>query len=188
MIKHLKKPLLISTLIVLACYWGSQLRTPQPRISSKSALAKLDDLAVDSLDVQFFNEEGKQTHTLKATRIKHIPYQDTYRITSPHLTFTPPNKLHWVIDAEEAIAKERAQEVVLSRHVVLTHAPFEMHSAGRIETEQLTFYPQKNYITTDQPITWTQENNHVFSQGMKAYLDKNRIVLSQAKALYEPTT
>ncbi len=188
MMSRLKHPFLLSALAALLFYFGFNFKIDLPKVTSKNALEKLNDLHITGLKVQFFDTEGHQTHAVTSPRLEHIPHHDTYQLYSPHLTFTPIGKPHWRIDSDEAIARERGEEIILSHHVVLRHAPFQTHPAGRIETEKLTFYPKQNYAMTDEAITWRQQDNRVFSQGMKAYLNENRVDLFQAKARYEPTT
>lgn len=188
MMSRLKHPFLLSALTALIFYFGFNFKTDLPKVTSKDALEKLNDLHITQLKVQFFDTAGHETHALTSPKLEHMPHHDTYLLQAPHLTFTPMDKPHWRIDSDEAIATERGQKIVLSHHVVLRHAAFQTHPKGRIETEKLTFYPKTNYAMTDEAITWKQRDNRVFSEGMKAYLNENRVDLFQAKAIYEPTT
>lgn len=183
----LKSFVLCCGVFTLLLYWGFNLRTNDLIFSSSNNLEKLNDLHVTHLNVAFFDAAGHRTHALKSPGMEHVPYQNTYRLLSPKLIITQPKQPQWVIRSEKATAIHRGQEIILSHHVMLEHAPFQTHPQGVIKTEELRYYPKKNYAMTDLPITWKQQENHVLSQGMKAYLDDNRIELFKAEAIYEPT-
>jgi lipopolysaccharide export system protein LptC len=185
---HFKYPFLVSLLVVLLVFWGLNLRQGLPRITLKNASEKTDDLRISDLRVQIFDIEGHEVYALKSTHLEHIPSEEKYYLTSPHLHVNLTDKPHWHITSEKAIILEQSEEIQLEHHVQLEHASFREHAAGKIETEQLIFYPKKNYAMTTQPIAWHQEHNAVFSQGMRAYLDENKIELFHAKAIYDAKT
>ncbi len=187
MTTRLKSLTLLSSLFILILCWSLNLKTTLPSVTSKDTLEKLSDVRITHLKVQFFDEEGHLTHHLSSPWMAHIPYHNTHRLTSPQFIITQPDKPQWIIRSDNAIAKQNGKEIILSHHVTLKHSPFQAYSEGIIETEQLHYYPKKNYAMTSVPITWKQQDNAVLSHGMKAYFDDNRIDLFNAEATYEPT-
>lgn len=173
------------SLLLLLMTWVFQFRTTLPQITLTTSLEKEKDLRVHQLSVRVFNHEGQQTHALESPLLEHSTEDETHRLQSPQIHITEANQPAWDIRADEAQIQGSMKEIILSHHVRLKHAPFKSYAEGRIETEELHYFPAEAYAMTEMPIRWVQLQNTLFSKGMKAYLHKNQVQLFKVEARYE---
>lgn len=176
---------LCCTLIALACsatyFVGS---TPQHKLDDKT-LAQSADIVISALRVQQFNETGKIAHHLQTPELKHIPKNNIHLIQAPLISVWE-NGEPWKISANHAKAINGGQQITFIKDVVIHQAKSENSQESKLKTERLTYFSKTKIATTKLPVRFEQPGSVVHSKGMKAYLAEKRVLLSNARAIYEP--
>lgn len=177
---------LFLTLITLACsgwyFSGEKIVTKL----DEQTLSTTPDTVITQLTLRQYNIKGSVSHYLQTPSMDHVPLNNTHHITTPHIIVAQENQSPWEINAIEAIAIEGGQQISFNKNVVI-HQPKAAHAPeSTLATESMTYFPHKQFATTDKKVTFTQAGNVVTSIGMNAYLAESRVqLLSNAQATYE---
>ncbi len=176
---------LFSALIILA-FLGWYCASSSPtQLLDDDTLAKTIDTIVLNLTVRRFDERGQLVHYLETPKMEHLPYNNSYFFEMPYLSLKQSEQ-PWEIKAQKAIALNNGEEINFLHHVIVHQPATATNTASTMKTEKLIYFPKQKIASTDVPVDFYQTGTVVHSQGMKAYFNDKRVLLSKARAVYEP--
>lgn len=146
------------------------------------------DLRVSNVVIKKFDNKGQLVHFMEAPYIKHKPYQDTHVISSPHIVINQTNKAPVEIRSKEATSTFAGNTIRFYKEVTIHQGRSHSADESLFKTEELLYYPKTKYAVSNKPITYSQAETEIKSQGMRAYLGDNQhsALLLKARARYEP--
>jgi len=123
---------------------------------------------------------GLATHQLTTSKITHHPLDDEYDLTAPEATILSSEKQLWKIQANYGKSKQNQIIIDLSGNVNIQQFSdlIAKNPSLSIATEALTFYPEKQYAETKQPLLITQPNSAVKAVGGNMDFKENILQLS----------
>lgn len=148
-------------------------------------LSTTPDAIITDLTFAQFDTNGHISHYLQTQTVQHIPKNDTHYLLAPHITISQNKQAPWQITANKATAIKTGQQIIFQNNVIIRQKKASAQET-LLTTEELTYFPQKQFATTAQSIRLSQAGTLVTSTGMNAYLADNRVqLLSNARAVYE---
>ncbi|WP_419420882.1 LPS export ABC transporter periplasmic protein LptC [Legionella sp. D16C41] len=174
-------------LIVLSCSGWYFASSPKGEKLDTATLAKTPDSIAIGLKVQQFDSKGALAHSLESPQAKHIPEKDIYIFATPHIVLKQENEPNWDIHAQKALAFEKGKQINLRGNVVIHQEKGLKSPESTLKTEELTYFPEQKFATTNLAVIFRQPGSVIHSEGMNAYLDQKRVeLLNNAHATYEP--
>jgi lipopolysaccharide export system protein LptC len=179
--------LFIALLCLAGSGWYFASSTPPLKIDTRS-LNLTSDAIILNAEVKQFNDKGQLVHLLKAQELQHIPENDTYFMLTPYIRVAENiNEPAWEIRSERAKSFHGGDEITFFHQVVIHQNKTARQQESDLKTEQLVYYPKDKYATTSCRVIFQQPGTLVTSEGMHAYLEQKRVILtSRARATYEP--
>lgn len=151
---------------------------------SEQELTTRPDAIIDRIQLIKYDKSGKPIQQLSAKRLVHVPEGDTSYFTSPIAIVQQEQQAPWHISAKHARADKGSEVLTLTDDVRLQQQHGQKLTT--INTQLLRYYPEKRLAKTDQTITLQQPGVNIRSQGMTAYLDQERVLLTKARGYYDP--
>jgi len=167
-------------LIPILLYWGTA-QTPSEIGSASAPDAGIDLFMTAPVMVQY-DLEGNVSQQLTAKEVHHQQTNSYFK--QPQLIRYQVDKPPVKINAQSGIMDDDQQQVFLEGKVRIQN---NVLSGGvrQLRTEQLTYYPQKDYAETDVPVTLLAPGHHVTAIGLQADLKNGRMdLLSEVKGLH----
>ena len=165
---------------------GWYLAKPQiiPRLDEET-LSKTSDITIQNLIVQQFDVQGQRIHFIETPLLQHKPLNNTHFLQTPHVIVKQRNQPVWEINAKEATALNGGQQITFNKQVIIHQRNDSKTPETTLKTEELTYFPQNQFATTEKHIIVTQAENIIQSIGMQAYLAENRVkLLNNARGTY----
>lgn len=152
-----------------------------------SPTKRLPDAFMESVQATRLNKDGKLASLLTAPRLTHYPKSNTTLVEAPHLVIYRDTDPPWHITALHAKAQDDLATVHLFDDVKIHEAKGPNNYDTTLLTTALTFYPERRFVETNQPITLLQPGSKIEATGMQASLPNGWIkFLSDAKGAYDP--
>jgi lipopolysaccharide export system protein LptC len=176
-------------LILIACAcsgWYFASASPVVQLDDHT-LSRTNDIVIHHLTVRQYDAQGNLVHLLKTPHMKHIPLNDSHWVQSPHIIVTQNDKPAWDIRSREAHLIHGGEKITFRKDVVI-HQPHDAHATeSTIKTEELVYFPKKQFASTRVEIAFEQPGNIIHSNGMNAYLAEKRVqLLNKARGTYVP--
>lgn len=135
-----------------------------------------------NVEVTHFNIEGNIKDKLKAEYWAYLPAEGVSKISTPKMELTKPNNNVWLVSAKYAIAKHKKldskiTELQLNENVKIERPKKEFSTPIQLTTKQLFYFPQNEYVTTDEFVEMLKPGLQITGTGLNGYLDNNRIEL-----------
>jgi len=134
-----------------------------------------------------FDKTGKLKNTFSTPNLMHYPKDNASRFSNPNIVIFRDNEPPWTIIAKHGQAFHGNEKIILRDNVKLQQKAGSENPIRTITTSVLDFYPKTNFATTKAFIRFAQPGMIMTSNGMKAYLDEERILLSHARGNYHET-
>jgi lipopolysaccharide export system protein LptC len=179
-------PILPLLLLLGASYWLN-LQVQSPADGSKSSQRHDPDYIVDNLTATTLDAQGKVRYIMSAKKMLHYPDDDTTQLEEPQFqSFTteyPP--MH--MTAKNGEISSKGEDVFLRNDVVIVRPAYANKSELTINTHYLHIMPNKDLITSTQPVTIVDALTKLNAVGMELDNNAHTIkLLSQVKSVYEP--
>lgn len=104
-------------------------------------------------------------------------------------SYNQTNAQTWHLTAPTGQTLDNNTQIVLSGNVLLSRNATQNAAPIRVETPEVTIYPQENYAQTSYPISIFEPGtkNITTAVGAKAYFKTQQVtLLSQVNSIYEP--
>lgn len=134
-----------------------------------------------------FGENGQPKNKIIGDQLFHYPDDTDSEIINPRITLfreegTPVN-----ITADHGWINEDGTRVLLKGHTNIVREKSDVNQFSRLETPELTIWPDREYAETDKPVKITTDGTIATGTGMKAYLDKEHyLLLNNVKGRHIP--
>lgn len=132
------------------------------------------------------DEQGQPKHYLVSQHSVHHSQTALSTLSKPELTlFRPGEEPPWTVVAEQALIHDEADDIVLQDSVVIEQT-LANGQQRRLLTEELTFFPPRDYAETDQPVRIELSQGVTTARGMQVFLNDSRLeLLSTVRGHYE---
>lgn len=135
-----------------------------------------------------FDDQGMVKNTLYGTNVTYNNSTNITLIAHPYATSRAQSGPDWQISADHARMIDKAKIIYLNGHVKLTQPPGQNSQNITLLTSELTYYPDRKFAETTQPVTITQPGMTLNATGMTADLNKGIIKFAkQTRGQYVPT-
>ncbi|MBU0455167.1 MAG: LPS export ABC transporter periplasmic protein LptC [Pseudomonadota bacterium] len=132
-----------------------------------------------------FDAQGQIHATIKSPKITHYEKNDRSHFETPFIVLYPKNEPPWHITAKEGNALQGDKRIELIGNVVIRQLSGPNSHQIILKTSKMTFFPNRSFASTDQPVTITQPGNIVKSVGLTIDLNTGIIhLLSKAQGQY----
>ena len=134
-----------------------------------------------------FGEDGLPKSKVIGKNLYHYPGNEDSQIVSPVITFFRAAGSPVLVTADRGWINEDGTRVLLKGHTNIERKQSTRNHYFRLETPELTVWPNDEYAETDKPVKITSESTVATGVGMKAYLDKEHYyLLDNVKARHIP--
>ncbi len=124
-----------------------------------------------------FGENGLPKSRVIGKQLFHYPDHEDSEIIAPVITFFRATGSPVLITADRGWINEAGTRVFLKGHTVIERAKTAQNAYSKLETPELTIWPDKEYAETDKKVKISSESTIATGVGMKAYLDKEHYYL-----------
>ncbi len=179
---------LFVALICLACSGWYFASAKHINKLDEHTLSTTADMIINELTVQQFDTNGRLANYLKTPLMRHVSFNNTNLLKTPHIVIAQDNQPAWEIHAEQATSLLGGQQITFNKNVVVHQEKDEHTQESTLKTEAITYYPKDKLASTLLDVTFEQPGNIVHSKGMNAYLAEKHVeLLSEARGTYEPS-
>lgn len=134
-------------------------------------------MIIDKISAIQFDEQGKPSHQLETIQLIHYPQEDKNLLANPHIILSSKDQTPWHIQAKQGISTQKMEILTLKGDVILQQAAGANNTARTIHTEELLYYPKKQFATTQHPILLEQPGLKVNATGINAYMEQQQVEL-----------
>lgn len=178
---------LIYTVLVLIVFIGI-LYNFSIRLKNKHKV-KLDTVQsfMTNVHATAYDKLGHVKDVLVSPRVTHLYKDNTTLADHPYVTATAKSGPPWQIHAEHGKLLNGKEEVQLWGNVNITQPAGIGSQNTTLLTSKITYYPQRKFAETDQPVTIMQPGTVIHGIGMTADLNKGLInILHHTQGQYDP--
>lgn len=148
---------------------------------------KIADTFFNQSNIINFSETGLPKSRIIGQQLFHYPGEEDSEIINPRVTFFRDQGSPVLISADHGWINQPGTRVFLQGHTVITREKSAVNKFSKMETPELTIWPNRDYAETDKAVKITTKDTNATGIGMKAYLDKERyILLNNVKARHRP--
>lgn len=139
------------------------------------------DFYVENARSHRFLADGSLDYQLHASQLRHVQASDVTLVTQPQLSLHRGNPQPWHISSGRAEVAPGGRSIALLDNVTITRTDSNGRPL-RLETAQLSVFPQQEYMTTSAPVRIETATGVTTAVGMDAFFkDKNSRVLLHSK-------
>ena len=176
---------LIAVLLVAAVASGWSVwklsRPAEPGVLNARPDYVLRDYEITSLD-----KRGKESFTLRGPVLQREPADKTMTLQTPLFLVPDRSGKYWEVRAKQGIVPADGKQLDL-RGTVHAASPAGVGPETRIETSQLSLFPQENRASSQAAVTVTRPGLTMRGVGMQADFNRQRVsLLSQVRHHYVP--
>ncbi len=135
------------------------------------------DYYATNVEYTAFDEHGVMNRRYTSKKLQHFRRNSTTDFEHPIMTVHQENSPPWVISADHGQAQNNDEKITLWDHVRVQQANSKTHTSSLILTDRLYYLPKQQFASTDAVITYHQPGSSMQAQGMRAYLDQQRVQL-----------
>lgn len=133
-----------------------------------------------------FNEEGELSSIMKSDEAKHYPVRNNALLINPNLLVYREDNPPWRLTADKGEYSMGDENLTLTQNVVITRNEAS-ENPWTLKTESLTLLNKTRFITTQQPVTISDNFSTLDGTGMNAWVDDKKIELtSNVRGNYAP--
>ena len=182
---HYLTALLLIILLAIASGWVFESIEKNP-ILTKKKLRHNPDYFLKNFTATTMDKFGKPAYKVKAVHLEHFPDDDSIKMQQPFFTFYEKNKKAWTVQANEAVALQKKDEIYLTGNVILKQiSSVKNKQPIRLNAEQLTIEPKRDLAHTKSKIKLYKGQSTIQATGMRADMSKKRIeFLSKTRSHY----
>ena len=134
-----------------------------------------------------FGEDGLPKSKVISKKLFHYPGNEDSEIVSPVITFFRATGSPVLVTTDRGWINKDGTRILLKGHTNIERKKSAQNHYSRLETPELTVWPEKEYAETDKSVKITSKSTVATGVGMKAYLDKEHYyLLDNVKARHMP--
>ncbi len=178
-------PLLLMLALAAASLWLE--RAVQAPAHDNSGKMRHDpDFIAEGFGVTKLGVSGKPEYTLSAKRMLHFPDDESTSVEGPRLVQRREDTSPVVISADRGLISKNGEEARFSGNVLVVREAGPEQDELRLRTEYLQIVPDRNSVSTDQPVVLTEGRSRFSGVGM-AFNNKTRQfeLQSQVRGTYD---
>lgn len=154
-----------------------------------AAASKNMDFFMINASYQEYDTNGHLKSAMAAPVTKHFKEHDELSFNRPDILIYSADSAPWHIQAANGFSHDSNQKVDLWGGVVIHRAADKNNPETNITANQATYYPQKNLVVTNSPVTLTRPDARIQGTGAIADFKKGTVtVLANAKGSYDVTS
>ena len=178
--------LLMLLAVALTGWWAWSLRQreqPAPLVGPPRS-----DYQVEQFELLAFDEQGKESFSLRGPRLSRHPSLGTLDIEQPRLRAPDADGQVWTGRAARGWVSRGGDRLRLLEQVELRGPTTTQRLPVRLKSEQLDFLPKTDQVESDDWVTVTAPGSILRGKGLRAELASRQVeLLSEVTARYEPT-
>lgn len=152
---------------------------PQKISISKEQISKLPDTIISGITFTQFDKKGSVSRVMFSPHMTHYEKSKINVFEHPKITLYKEEAPPWQINARHGRSTGGSSDITLWKNVILHQAQSAENQEKTITTDELHYYPDKQFASTQKDITFHQGGLLVKSLGMNAYLERQQIELLQ---------
>lgn len=178
-----------SVVLLLILLVGSVVWLVKPQRQSESNLVKSPQEYMKNLAITHYNEQGAIKDKIYADYWAYVPEEKISNIEQPKIQINKPNKTVWFVVADRATAHQpnigKVERIDLIRNVHLSRPKASAVEPVDVATQWVTYYPDNEFVTTDDFVTISKPGLDISGTGLNGYLDKSWLeLLSNVSTTY----
>jgi lipopolysaccharide export system protein LptC len=178
--------LLIALLIAITMTWlrPSKVIAPTPLSADVAEWFAVEATSTTIAD------NGQAKHEVSAQRLTYYDQLQQTAFIKPKALVFNPELPAWQLVANQGVsyhesALEEMREIDLMGNVIIWREATKDLPRSEMQTEFLKFFPEKDYVETDQQVTFTYGQHEMSGLGMWADLDTQQVkLLKNVKGKY----
>jgi len=175
---------------LIMCVLGTSwlLYQHQSKPKTHKAINELLEEYMYNVQVENFDTEGALVQNLQAHYWAFVPKEGRSLLEHPEVTVFKKDNTHWILQAQKGQAFHE-HLAVTPHHIefwdkVILRRTGNETSPMELQTEQLSYFPEKKFAESKQYVTLTKPGTRITGHGLKAYLDKGQVELLQDVTTY----
>ncbi len=166
-----------TTLVIgLVLYWSLGGNNPLLRSADKLGLNRQMDYFVNSVHLTQWQQDGELIRTSESQRIEHYPQQETSQLAAPISHFYRQDGSVIRVTSDQGSVPDDNSRIELAGNVVVLDNP-DTSQGTRLDTEQLTIYPEKKQADSKVRVVITHPDSRSEGIGMHANLEEGTLEL-----------
>ena len=159
-------PLLLMLALVAASLWLEH--AVQVPAYDKSGKTRHDpDFIADGFGVTKLSIAGKPEYTLSAKRMLHFPDDESTTVEAPRLVQLRDKASPVIIRADRGLISKDGEEARFFGNVVVVREAGPEQDELHLQTEFLQIIPDRDSVSTDQPVIVTEGRSRFSGVGME---------------------
>ncbi len=189
--KKLLLLLLVIPLISIILTWtvinsgvrqGSKIVFPDQAVQKSVADTFFNDTTI--ID---FGDNGLPESKIIGKQLFHYPGKEDSEIIMPVITLFRAVGAPVLVNADRGWINKDGSRILLKGHTIIERHKTRFNKYSRLETPELTIWPDRDYAETDKAVKISSEATVATGIGMKAYLNKEHYyLLNNVKATQIP--
>ena len=158
----------------------------QSRPVDDGVLKTRPDYVLRDFEITSLDKQGQESFTLRGPVLQREPADKTMTLQTPLFLVPDRSGKYWEVRAKQGIVPADGKQLDL-RGTVHAASPAGVGPETRIETSQLSLFPQENRASSQTAVTVTRPGLTMRGVGMQADFDRQQVsLLSQVRTRYVP--
>lgn len=159
---------------------------PEIDLPAKDSKQQIVDHFLNDATIINFNLQGIPRSQITGSRLLHYPGEEDAELLDPHIILHREEGSPVLITADKGWVNKDGSRVFFKGHTIVERKKSHSNSFSRLDTPELTIWPNKEFAETDKHVKITTDTIVATGTGMKAYLDSGRYyLLNNVRGHYE---
>lgn len=159
-------------------------KSSSPVTDSRKFLDKFPQEYMKNVKVTNYTDDGILKDKIDAKFWAYLPKEQISQIVEPRISVIKPDNSVWTVNARYGIAnhpslQSKVEKLELKERVVIIRPEALDIAPIKLTTEQLFYYPEKEYVQTDMFVKMVKPGLQITGTGLEGYLDKNWLELQK---------
>jgi len=146
-----------------------QLERQSPTEAPEPPRARVPDYVVSRFEAIETDPTGRRSRRLEAEQMRQFVAEDLAEMDLPSLTLYEAEGPPWRAKSREGLLLSGGDEVRLSKEVRIERAGSGSNRPVRLDTSQLTIWPQRQYAQGDRPVRIVSEEDWLTAEGVRLW-------------------
>lgn len=165
---------------------GSADRQPEIDLPAADSSQRIADHFLNQASIINFNLQGIPKSQINGSRLLHYPGDEDAELLDPHIIMYQDKGSPILITADKGWVNKDGTRVFFKGHTVVERKKSQANHFSRLDTPELTIWPNKEFAETDQHVKIMTDTTIATGTGMQAYLGSGRYyLLNNVKGHYE---
>lgn len=166
--------------------WWLQDRAESVAPVRDPAAKTLPDYSMESFTVTEILASGDPNYKLRAKEMNHFAEDGTAHLKQPRVEFYSNERVPWTLVADAGVASANNDEIRLTGAVVIERPATAERTWIKLTTQNVLVRPREEYAETSEHVMIQDPLSTTTSQGMRVYVNEERVTLqSKVQGKYE---